>query len=254
MYGGLGVSTFFLVVFLQQVAGYTPLEAGLALLPITLVIFTLSRRFGALADRLGPRLFMAAGPMLAGVGLLLLTRIDAHPDYLTTILPGVLVFALGLAATVAPLTATVLGSVEPGRSGLASGANNAVARIAGLLAIAGGRRGRVGRVRLGARRPRRPRPAQPARQDRAARGPDAAARDHRLRRAGVRSPARPRGARRRLRACVPDRNRDRRTARRSSAAWSRWSGSRTREPGAGAGGRADRPARVALPAPWQIHS
>ena len=137
MYGGLGVSTFFLVVFLQQVAGYTPLEAGLALLPITLVIFTLSRRFGALADRLGPRLFMSAGPVVAGVGLLLLTRIDAHPDYLTTILPGVLVFALGLAATVAPLTATVLGSVEPGRSGLASGANNAVARIAGLLAIAG---------------------------------------------------------------------------------------------------------------------
>jgi hypothetical protein len=137
MYGGLGVSTFFLVVFLQQVAGYTPLEAGLALLPITLVIFTLSRRFGALADRLGPRLFMSAGPVVAGIGLLLLTRIDAHPDYLTTILPGVLVFALGLAATVAPLTATVLGSVEPGRSGLASGANNAVARIAGLLAIAG---------------------------------------------------------------------------------------------------------------------
>ena len=136
MYGGLGVSTFFLVVFLQQVAGYTPLEAGLALLPITLVIFALSRRFGALADRLGPRLFMSGGPVLAGIGLLLLTRIDAHPDYVTTILPGVLVFALGLSATVAPLTATVLGSVEPGRSGLASGANNAVARIAGLLAIA----------------------------------------------------------------------------------------------------------------------
>jgi EmrB/QacA subfamily drug resistance transporter len=136
-YGGLGVATFFLVVFLQQVAGYTPFEAGLALLPITLIMFALSRRAGALADRLGPRLFMSAGPALAGVGLLLLTRVDAHPDYLTTILPGVLVFALGLAATVAPLTATVLGSVEPGRSGLASGANNAVARIAGLLAIAG---------------------------------------------------------------------------------------------------------------------
>ncbi|MGA8722387.1 MAG: MFS transporter, partial [Solirubrobacteraceae bacterium] len=137
MYGGLGVSTFFLVVFLQQVAGYTPLEAGLALLPITLVIFALSRRFGALSDRIGPRLFMSGGPVLAGVGLLLLTRLDAHPDYLTTILPGVLVFALGLAATVAPLTAAVLGSVDPGHSGLASGANNAVARIAGLLAIAG---------------------------------------------------------------------------------------------------------------------
>ncbi len=136
-YGGLGVATFFLVVFLQQVAGYTPLEAGLALLPITIVIFALSRRFGALADRLGPRLFMAGGPMLAGAGLLLLTRVNAHPDYLTVILPGVLVFALGLAATVAPLTAAVLGSVASGHAGLASGANNAVARVAGLLAIAG---------------------------------------------------------------------------------------------------------------------
>jgi len=136
MYGGLGVATFFLVVFLQQVAGYTPFASGLALLPITLVMFALSRRFGALADRLGPRLFMSAGPAVAGIGLLLLTRVDAHPDYLTTILPAVLVFALGLAATVAPLTAAVLGSVEPGHSGLASGANNAVARIAGLLAIA----------------------------------------------------------------------------------------------------------------------
>jgi len=118
------------------VAGYTPLEAGLALLPITLVMFALSRRSGALADRLGPRLFMSGGPALAGIGLLLLTRVTAHPDYLTTILPAVLVFALGLAATVAPLTAAVLGSVEPGHSGLASGANNAVARVAGLLAIA----------------------------------------------------------------------------------------------------------------------
>ena len=136
MYGGLGVATFFLVVFLQEVAGYSPLEAGLALLPITLVMFALSRRFGGLADRLGPRLFMAGGPALAGIGLLLLTRVTADPDYLTMILPAVLVFALGLAATVAPLTATVLGSVESGHSGLASGANNAVARVAGLLAIA----------------------------------------------------------------------------------------------------------------------
>jgi hypothetical protein len=136
LYGGLGVATFFTVVFIQQVGGYSPLESGLALLPITLVIFALSRRFGALADRFGPRAFMSGGPVVAGIGLLLLTRVGAHPDYVTDILPGVLVFALGLAATVAPLTATVLGSVEPGRSGLASGANNAVARVAGLLAIA----------------------------------------------------------------------------------------------------------------------
>jgi hypothetical protein len=137
MYGGLGVSTFFTVVFVQQVGGYTALEAGLALLPITLVMFTLSRRFGALADRFGPRAFMGFGPIVAGAGLLLLTRVDARADYVTQVLPGVLVFALGLAATVAPLTAAVLGSIEPGRAGLASGANNAVARVAGLLAIAG---------------------------------------------------------------------------------------------------------------------
>ena len=136
MYGGLGVSTFFVVVFLQQVGGYTPIAAGLSLLPITLMIFTLSRRFGALADRLGPRLFMTAGPIVAGAGLLLFTRVGADPSYPTVILPAVLVFGLGLAATVAPLTATVLGSVPAGYSGLASGTNNAVSRIASLLAIA----------------------------------------------------------------------------------------------------------------------
>ena len=136
MYGGLGVSTFFTVVFLQQVGGYTPIAAGVSLLPITLMIFALSRRFGALADRIGPRLFMSAGPIVAGAGLLLFARAGAHPSYPTVILPAVLVFGLGLAATVAPLTATVLGSVQPGHSGLASGANNAVSRIASLLAIA----------------------------------------------------------------------------------------------------------------------
>ena len=136
MYGGLGVSTFFIVVFVQQVGGYTPIAAGLSLLPITLLMFTLSRRFGALADRMGPRLFMSAGPIVAGAGLLLFARAGAHPSYPTVILPAVLVFGFGLAATVAPLTATVLGSVQEGHSGLASGANNAVSRIASLLAIA----------------------------------------------------------------------------------------------------------------------
>jgi EmrB/QacA subfamily drug resistance transporter len=136
VYGGLGVATFFLVVFLQQVGGYEPIAAGASLLPITLLIFTLSRRFGALADRFGPRLFMSVGPWLAAGGLLLFARAGARPSYPTVILPGVLVFGLGLACTVAPLTSTVLGSVPPGRSGLASGTNNAVSRIAGLLAIA----------------------------------------------------------------------------------------------------------------------
>ncbi len=136
MYGGLGVATFFLVVFVQQVGGYTPIAAGLSLLPITLIMFTLSRRFGALSARLGPRGFLSGGPMLAAAGLLLFARAGAHPGYVTVILPGVLVFGVGLAATVAPLTATVLGSVPAGRSGLASGTNNAVARIGSLLAIA----------------------------------------------------------------------------------------------------------------------
>jgi EmrB/QacA subfamily drug resistance transporter len=136
VYGGLGVATFFLVVFLQQVGGYAPIAAGASLLPITLLIFTLSRRFGALADRFGPRLFMSGGPILAAVGLLLFARAGASPRYVTVILPGVLAFGLGLAATVAPLTATVLGSVPPGYAGLASGTSNAMSRIAGLLAIA----------------------------------------------------------------------------------------------------------------------
>jgi EmrB/QacA subfamily drug resistance transporter len=136
LYAGLGVATFFVVLFIQQVGGYTPVQAGLALLPITMMMFTLSRRFGALADRLGPRLFMSGGPLIAGAGLLLLSRTDAAANYLTQILPGILVFGLGLAATVAPLTATVLGSVEQGRSGLASGVNNAVSRVASLIAIA----------------------------------------------------------------------------------------------------------------------
>ncbi len=136
LYAGLGIATFFLILFVQQVGGYTPIEAGLSLLPVTIMMFLLSRRFGALADRIGPHLFMAAGPIVAGLGLLLLVRTNANADYLTQILPGVLVFGLGLSATVAPLTATVLSSVEAGHSGLASGVNNAVSRVAGLLAIA----------------------------------------------------------------------------------------------------------------------
>jgi EmrB/QacA subfamily drug resistance transporter len=136
LYAGLGTATFFLILFLQQVAGYSPLDAGLSLLPITILVFAFSRRFGALADRLGPHAFMAGGPIVAALGLLLLVRADAHADYVTTILPALIVFGLGLAATVAPLTATVLGAVAPGHSGVASGVNNAVSRVAGLLAIA----------------------------------------------------------------------------------------------------------------------
>jgi EmrB/QacA subfamily drug resistance transporter len=136
LYAGLGVATFFLVLFLQQVSGYTPVKSGAALLPITVVVFALSKRFGKLADRIGPHYFMGAGPIIAGLGLLLISRTGARAGYLSEILPGVLVFGLGLAATVAPLTAAVLASVDQRHSGLASGVNNAVARVAGLLAIA----------------------------------------------------------------------------------------------------------------------
>jgi EmrB/QacA subfamily drug resistance transporter len=136
LYAGLSIATFFLVLFIQQVGGYSALEAGLALLPLTILMFLLSKRFGALADRFGPRAFMAGGPLVAAAGLLLLTRVGASADYVTQVLPAVIVFGLGLSATVAPLTATVLGAVELGHSGVASGINNAIARVAGLLAIA----------------------------------------------------------------------------------------------------------------------
>ncbi|HEY3019123.1 MAG TPA: DHA2 family efflux MFS transporter permease subunit [Solirubrobacteraceae bacterium] len=136
IYGGLSAVPFFLVLFLQQVAGYTPLEAGVALLPVTAIMFSLSRRWGALADRIGPRVFMGTGPIVAGAGLALLARLDAGADYATDVLPAILVFGLGLSLTVAPLTATVLGGVAEQHAGMASAINNATARVGGLLAVA----------------------------------------------------------------------------------------------------------------------
>jgi hypothetical protein len=121
---------------LQEVGGYNALEAGVALLPLTVMMFLLSSRFGGLADRFGPRAFMGAGPIVAGAGLLMLSRGDDDLSYWSEVLPGVAVFGLGLAITVAPLTATVLADVEQEHAGVASGVNNAVARVAGLLAIA----------------------------------------------------------------------------------------------------------------------
>ena len=136
MYGGLGITFFFLVLFLQQVAGYDALQAGLATLPTTIVMFLLSKRAGRLADRFGPRLFMGFGPLVAAVGLALMQRIDATPDYWSDVFPALLVFSLGLSATVAPLTATVLADADEQNAGIASGVNNAVARVASLLAVA----------------------------------------------------------------------------------------------------------------------
>jgi EmrB/QacA subfamily drug resistance transporter len=136
MYAGLAVLFFFLILFLQQIGGYTPLQSGLATLPVTVIMFVLSRRFGALADRFGPRLFMGAGPLVAACGLLLFQRIGTEVDYVSEVLPGLLVFALGLSMTVAPLTAAVLAGAETSQAGIASGVNNAIARVAGLLGTA----------------------------------------------------------------------------------------------------------------------
>jgi len=135
-YAGLGAASFFIAIFLQQIAGYSAFEAGLALLPITLLLIVLSRRFGALATRAGPRLLMSAGPIVGGLGLLAFTRVDERAAYVTDVLPGTVLFGLGLAMTVAPLTATVLLAAERRHAGIASGVNNAIARIAALLAIA----------------------------------------------------------------------------------------------------------------------
>jgi EmrB/QacA subfamily drug resistance transporter len=136
MYAGLGLLFFFLVLYLQQVAGYSAVEAGSTTIPVTLVMFLLSMRFGALADRYGPRFFMGFGPLIAAAGLALFLRLDADVDYLTDLLPGLLVFALGLSITVAPLTATVLADADEHNAGIASGVNNAIARVASLIAIA----------------------------------------------------------------------------------------------------------------------
>jgi EmrB/QacA subfamily drug resistance transporter len=136
MYGGLSVVFFILVLYLQEVAGYSALAAGFALLPTTIVTFVLAKRMGRLADRYGPRLFMGLGPLVAAVGLALMLRLGAHVTYLTDLLPGLLVFSLGLSATVAPLTAAVLSDADEANAGIASGVNNAVARVAGLIAIA----------------------------------------------------------------------------------------------------------------------
>jgi EmrB/QacA subfamily drug resistance transporter len=136
VYAALNGLFFVFVIYLQEVAGWSGLESGLAGVPVTLLMFALSRRFGALSARYGPRLFMGAGPIVAAAGALTLLRLDEDVEYLTDVLPAMIIFGIGLAMTVAPLTTTVLADVEPGRSGIASGVNNAVARVAGLLGIA----------------------------------------------------------------------------------------------------------------------
>ena len=136
VYGALGGALFLLPVELQIVKGYSPLESGVALLPLTLVMLAFSARSGALSARIGPRLQMTVGPLIVGAGLALLTRATNPGSYWSQVFPAVLVFAVGLAVTVAPLTSTAMGAAPPEHSGVASAINNVVARAAGLLAVA----------------------------------------------------------------------------------------------------------------------
>jgi predicted MFS family arabinose efflux permease len=136
VYGALSGALFLLPLELQRAAGFSPLEAGVALVPLTIIMLLNSARAGRLAQKIGPRLPMTIGPIVAGVGLILLTRIGPDASYVSDVLPGVLVFALGLSFTVAPLTATVLAAVPDEHAGVASAVNNEVARVGGLIAVA----------------------------------------------------------------------------------------------------------------------
>jgi MFS family permease len=136
IYGGLSVATFLIVISLQQLASYSAFEAGLSLIPITFIMFFLSPRFGALSGKIGPRLFMSVGPIITASGTLLLLRSGHSFQYFSQLLPGILVFGLGLSMTVSPLTSAVLGNIPSSNSGIGSAVNNAVSRIAGLFSVA----------------------------------------------------------------------------------------------------------------------
>jgi EmrB/QacA subfamily drug resistance transporter len=136
VYASLSGVFFLLVAFLQISIGYSPIAAGAASLPVTALLLLLSARAGALAQRIGPRLPLTVGPLVIAAGMLLMTRIDRGESYLSTVLPAVVVFGLGLTFVVAPVTATVLAAADECHAGIASGINNAVSRVAGLLAVA----------------------------------------------------------------------------------------------------------------------
>jgi len=136
IYAALSLQGFIMVIFLQQVAGYTATMAGLVSLPITFIMFFLSSKFGTLSGKYGPRLFMAVGPIVSGLGALYMLTVTVPTNYWTQLLPGIILFGLGLSITVAPLTSAILGSIKSAQAGIGSAINNAVSRIAGLLAIA----------------------------------------------------------------------------------------------------------------------
>jgi EmrB/QacA subfamily drug resistance transporter len=136
VYAALGGFFFLLVSFLQISLGYSPIAAGAASLPVTILMLLFSSRSGALAQRIGPRIPLTVGPLVIAAGLLLMTRIDPGDSYVSSVLPAVIVFGLGLTVVVAPVTATVLAAADSRHSGIASGINNAVSRVASLLAVA----------------------------------------------------------------------------------------------------------------------
>lgn len=136
IYAALGTVFVMLVLVLQVVSGFSPLQAGMALLPVTVIMLLFSARAGALAQRIGARIPMTVGPLVSACGLALMGRIGPDASWLTDVLPAVVVFGIGLSLTVAPLTSTVLDAASDRHAGAASGVNNAVARAAGLLAVA----------------------------------------------------------------------------------------------------------------------
>ena len=136
VYAALGGVFFLLVAFLQISLGYSPIAAGAASLPVTLLMLLFSARAGALAQRIGARIPLTVGPLVIAAGLLLMTRIEPGDSYVSSVLPAVIVFGLGLTLVVAPVTATVLAAADARHSGIASGINNAVSRVGGLLAVA----------------------------------------------------------------------------------------------------------------------
>lgn len=136
IYAALALQGFLIVIFLQQVAGYPATLAGLVSLPITILMFFLSSRFGVLSGKYGPRIFMAIGPIIAGLGTIYMLFVTVPTIYWTQLLPGIILFGLGLSITVAPLTSAILGSIKSSQAGIGSAINNAVARIAGLLSVA----------------------------------------------------------------------------------------------------------------------
>ena len=136
VYAALSGVFFLLVAFLQVSLSYSPMAAGAASLPVTVLMLVLSARSGALAQRIGPRIPLTAGPLIIAAAMLLMTTIDPGDGYLTGVLPAVVLFGLGLTLVVAPVTSTVLAAADIGHAGVASGVNNAVSRVAGLLAVA----------------------------------------------------------------------------------------------------------------------